>query len=65
MENSVAPVFWVRFNHQMSLQQQPDLSFVIPCHNEEDNLHPLVEAIRAAGAAVNRSWELILTDDRE
>jgi glycosyltransferase involved in cell wall biosynthesis len=43
---------------------QPELSFVVPCHNEEGNLRPLVEAIRQAAEGVKRSWELILTDDR-
>jgi glycosyltransferase involved in cell wall biosynthesis len=43
---------------------RPDLSFVVPCHNEEGNLRPLVEAIRKAAEGVARSWELILTDDR-
>lgn len=44
--------------------EQPDLSFVVPCHNEEDNLRPLAEAIRQAANQAHRSWELILTDDR-
>ena len=43
---------------------QPELSFVVPCHNEEANLAPLVEAIRTAATGAKRSWELILTDDR-
>jgi glycosyltransferase involved in cell wall biosynthesis len=42
----------------------PDLSFVVPCHNEQGNLRPLVEALRAAAEPLGRSWELILTDDR-
>ena len=29
----------------------PELSLVIPCYNEQDNLRPLAAAIRAAGAA--------------
>lgn len=48
----------------MSTPDQPDLSFVVPCHNEEGNLRPLVEAIRKAADGANQSWELILTDDR-
>jgi len=43
---------------------QPELSFVVPCHNEEENLRPLADAILEAAETVNRSWELILTDDR-
>jgi hypothetical protein len=26
----------------------PEISVVVPCHNEQDNLRPLVAAIRAA-----------------
>ncbi|MCU0772716.1 MAG: glycosyltransferase family 2 protein [Verrucomicrobia bacterium] len=48
----------------MSATSQPDLSFVVPCHNEEGNLRPLVAALRQAAEAAGRSWELILTDDR-
>jgi glycosyltransferase involved in cell wall biosynthesis len=40
-----------------------ELSVVLPCHNERDNLRPLVEAIRAAVAPLGRSWEIIITDD--
>lgn len=64
MENSVAPGHRLGFNASVSAPEQPDLSFVVPCHNEEGNLRPLVEAIRAAADQVQRSWELILTDDR-
>jgi glycosyltransferase involved in cell wall biosynthesis len=49
---------------RVSAPDQPDLSFVVPCHNEEGNLRPLVEAIQAAAARVQLTWELILTDDR-
>ena len=41
----------------------PELSFVIPCHNEQDNLRPLVEAIAHAADAVKLSYEIVLTDD--
>jgi dolichol-phosphate mannosyltransferase len=40
-----------------------ELSFVIPCHNEQDNLQPLVTAIREAVEPLNRSYEIVLTDD--
>jgi glycosyltransferase involved in cell wall biosynthesis len=52
------------FNTGVSAPDQPDLSFVVPCHNEEGNLRPLADAIARAAEAVDRSWELILTDDR-
>ena len=48
----------------MSAPDQPSLSFVVPCHNEQGNLRPLVEAIRRASENSGRSWELVLTDDR-
>jgi glycosyltransferase involved in cell wall biosynthesis len=41
----------------------PELSFVIPCHNEQDNLRPLVTAIRNAVEPVQRTYEIVLTDD--
>src|SRR5438552_15087836 len=42
---------------------EPLLSFVIPCHNEEANLRPLIAAIGEAVQPLNRSWELVVTDD--
>jgi glycosyltransferase involved in cell wall biosynthesis len=41
----------------------PEISFVIPCHNEQDNLRPLVAAIGAAMAPLQRSYEVVITDD--
>src|SRR6187455_1344125 len=41
----------------------PVLSFVIPCHNEEDNLRPLVTAIREAVLPLKLSYEIVITDD--
>ena len=40
-----------------------ELSFVIPCHNEQDNLRPLVTAIRNAVEPLQRTYEIVLTDD--
>jgi glycosyltransferase involved in cell wall biosynthesis len=42
----------------------PQLSFVIPCHNEEANLRPLVSAIREAVEPLKLSYEIVITDDR-
>ena len=42
----------------------PELSIVVPCHNEEGNLPPLVEAIDNALAPLKISYEVIITDDR-
>ncbi|MFO1488320.1 MAG: glycosyltransferase family 2 protein [Verrucomicrobiota bacterium] len=48
----------------MSIETAPiELSFVIPCHNEQDNLLPLVKAIREVAAPLNRTYEIVLTDD--
>src|SRR5882724_11048517 len=41
----------------------PELSFVIPCHNEQDNLRPLVAAIREAMEPLQRTFEIVITDD--
>ncbi len=42
---------------------QPELSLVIPCHNEEGNLRPLVEAIHAAMKPTGVTYEIVVTDD--
>jgi len=43
---------------------KPELSIVIPCHNEEGNLRPLVESIDQALSPLSISYEVIFTDDR-
>lgn len=40
-----------------------DLSLVIPCHNEEKNLEPLVGAIHAAVDPLRLDYEIVITDD--
>jgi glycosyltransferase involved in cell wall biosynthesis len=40
-----------------------ELSVVVPVHNEEDNVAPLVERICAALKDFDRPWELVLVDD--
>jgi len=47
----------------MNNPSPPALSLIIPCHNEEANLRPLVAAIRQAIAALNMPYEIIITDD--
>ena len=42
----------------------PDLSVVIPCHNEADNLRPLLRAIHAALDPLGLDYEVVITDDR-
>ncbi len=41
----------------------PELSLVIPCHNEEGNLPLLAEAIRSALGPLKVSYEVVVTDD--
>jgi dolichol-phosphate mannosyltransferase len=42
----------------------PELSIVVPCHNEEGSLPLLVEAIGTALAPLGVGYEIIITDDR-
>ncbi len=39
------------------------MSFVIPCHNEQDNLRALVTALRQAAEPLKKTYEIIFTDD--
>ncbi len=41
----------------------PQLSLVVPCHNEEKNLQPLVSAIRAVLDPLALDYEVVITDD--
>lgn len=41
----------------------PELSLVIPCYNEQDNLRALVAAIREAVDPMKLTYEVIITDD--
>jgi dolichol-phosphate mannosyltransferase len=40
-----------------------ELSLVIPCHNEEKNLQPLVSALHAALNSLGVDYEMVITDD--
>jgi glycosyltransferase involved in cell wall biosynthesis len=44
-------------------EKQPELSLVIPCYNEQDNLRPLLAAIRAALEPLKLPYEVVITDD--
>jgi glycosyltransferase involved in cell wall biosynthesis len=44
-------------------ETQPELSFVIPCYNEQDNLLALTDAIRAAVDPLKLPYEVVITDD--
>jgi dolichol-phosphate mannosyltransferase len=41
----------------------PELSVVIPCHNEAENLRPLLSAIHAAVDPLDLDYEVVITDD--
>lgn len=41
----------------------PTLSLVIPCYNEEENLRPLLQAIRTAVEPLHLPYEIVVTDD--
>lgn len=41
----------------------PVLSIVVPCHNEEDSLIPLVNAIRQVVQLLDLAYEIIIVDD--
>lgn len=41
----------------------PEISFVIPCYDEEGNLPELIKAIRAAMDPLKVSYEVVITDD--
>src|SRR6516165_7504148 len=40
-----------------------ELSLVIPCHNEEKNLRPLLSAIHETLDPLDLSYEVVITDD--
>jgi dolichol-phosphate mannosyltransferase len=41
----------------------PELSLVIPCYNEQDNLRALLKAIHEAVDPLNQPYEVVITDD--
>jgi dolichol-phosphate mannosyltransferase len=41
----------------------PELSFVIPCYNEEGNLLALIAAVREAAEPLRLPYEVVITDD--
>jgi dolichol-phosphate mannosyltransferase len=42
----------------------PEISVVVPCHNEAMNLEPLMAAIEKALAPSGTAFEIVITDDR-
>jgi putative molybdenum carrier protein/glycosyl transferase family 2 len=51
------------FLHQRAAKVPPRLSFVVPAHNEEDELPQALRAIHRAAAAAQETYELIVVDD--
>ena len=45
------------------MAETPEITFVIPCHNEADNLRSLVDAIRTAVEPLKSNYEIVVTDD--
>lgn len=45
------------------MNSDPEISIVVPCHNERDNLRPLTDAIRAATDPSGRPYEILLVND--
>ncbi|HXE43083.1 MAG TPA: glycosyltransferase family 2 protein [Candidatus Baltobacteraceae bacterium] len=43
--------------------ENPEISFVIPCHNEAGNLRPLIAAIQEAMKSSGEQYEIFFTDD--
>jgi dolichol-phosphate mannosyltransferase len=44
-------------------RENPTVSFVIPCHNEADNLRALVASIHEAMKPLGAPYEIVITDD--
>jgi glycosyltransferase involved in cell wall biosynthesis len=45
------------------MPETPELSFVIPSYNEQDNLRTLIAAIREAVEPLKLPYEVVITDD--
>jgi glycosyltransferase involved in cell wall biosynthesis len=50
-----------RLNYCMTIQ--PEISLVIPCYNEQDNLRELVKAISESVDPLKLPYEVVITDD--
>jgi glycosyltransferase involved in cell wall biosynthesis len=46
-----------------TIAQSPDVSVLVPLHNEAENVAPLWRSLRDALAELGRSYEIILVDD--
>lgn len=50
-------------SHEVSMDNTPDLSLVVPIFNEEDSVGPLIERVADSMLSYQAGWELILVDD--
>src|SRR5213595_1450433 len=56
-------MFLTRLSSFCDAMNVPELSLVIPCHNEEKNLQPLLSAIHARLDPLAFDYEIVITDD--
>jgi glycosyltransferase involved in cell wall biosynthesis len=47
----------------MPRKEQTEISIVLPCYNEADNVDPMLDRLREVLAGVGRSWEILYVDD--
>ena len=47
----------------MNMTDTPELSFVIPCYNEQDNVRALVKSIQESVEPLKLTYEIVITDD--
>lgn len=47
----------------LEISTPPEISVVVPCHNEQGNLRPLVEGIVASLQPLGRTFEIVIVDD--
>jgi glycosyltransferase involved in cell wall biosynthesis len=45
------------------MTETPELSFVIPCYNEQDNVRALVKSIQESVEPLKLTYEIVITDD--
>jgi len=47
----------------MPAGDRPEISVVLPCYNEADNVNPMLDKLREVLTAVGRPWEVLYVDD--
>lgn len=41
----------------------PDISLIVPCHNETENLPTLYSRVKAVMEKTEKSWEMVCVND--